>query len=1131
MKNSVIYKLLPLLVWFGLSVLPLWAGAQTTDSSEGDLIYKQAGIYVAADKFDSAILFYEKAAKEYLKEEDLEMYAESRTQLMIWNYNFSRFDLIERIAKHLLAVSDTASKPLPKYRAYAHKYIGLVTESREGDYNQALLHYHDGLKELITALGLEDLKVELNKDVGIVHLILGTVDSADFYFQIALDQQLTAYQPPVAPEQAVKLASTYRLMGTRHTLYSNFKQAQAFYKKSLDLLESVENDISVELDKSNIFSNLGSTFDNEGLADSAIHYFQLQKKIISKLTQNQRVGEIYVNLTTAYIKKRNYDSSLYYAQKSLEIQEAALSSDHPELAYIYVSLGDISVMSQGSLENAKDYYQKAYDIRETALGENHFLTAEALRRLAIVYKHQGLPDKSLRLQNEALKKLEGASDQNINSVLIATIERGSLEQDLKLWEASLGSFQTVIDRASEAEIKNPEILVKALVELAESQMKLQNFDQAEENLVQAENIMRDGFSENHHTFADIWNLRAQKSFQENDLSQSLIHSEKGLKVIFPARDSDKSDKFGSINDAKFYLTLTSFYSSTHYKMYKLSGELTWLKKSIEQGEEMVSFLSWMLPLQSNHQDRLFISNNWQKIYHDLFSAISELITHENTQNNKERLYTQYEKSKAISLLFKSNEQAEYAGSKLPLALLAQENTLKTDLAYYTQLVNQAEIPSSVDSAVLAYAQQRLLTIKLDYKNLMSTIERDFNEYYRFYYDVSTIPVAELEAKLTEEQVVIEYIITDEKLITLCITSDGLHVNSAVIPSNLFDHINQSKLKVLNKSELKVSGRKLYEFLLKPIEHLLVGKEELIIVPYNQLWNVNFDLLLTEEADSDNLKGWPFLIKKYAIGYANSATLLFHENSNVPDPKGQLLAYSYGDEIKSEEAPGLRNTKASLPGTAREIQTLKSVIKGDYYYSDSATESSFKKNAPNYKILHLALHGEVNHKKPIQSRLQFLPSQSDSTEDGNLYVFELYSMKLGAQLAVLSACDTGSGEIVSGEGIMSIGRAFKYAGVNSLLVSRSEISDPITPIIMKSFYSHLLEGKNKAEALRLAKLEFLESSDNIFSNPFYWANFFILGNTEVIRFDNGITYPQWLWLAIFIIILLVIYQLKQRRKTT
>jgi len=124
------------------------------------------------------------------------------------------------------------------------------------------------------------------------------------------------------------------------------------------------------------------------------------------------------------------------------------------------------------------------------------------------------------------------------------------------------------------------------------------------------------------------------------------------------------------------------------------------------------------------------------------------------------------------------------------------------------------------------------------------------------------------------------------------------------------------------------------------------------------------------------------------------------------------------------------------------------------------------------------------------------TQTSDTLDRKLYVRDLYNLKLNADMVVLSACETGLGELQQGEGILSLARGFAYAGAKSIISSLWSVNDKSTADIMTSFYSHLKEGKTKDDALRRAKLDYLSQNPN--AQPFYWAAFTAVGDMKPIK---------------------------------
>jgi CHAT domain-containing protein len=160
---------------------------------------------------------------------------------------------------------------------------------------------------------------------------------------------------------------------------------------------------------------------------------------------------------------------------------------------------------------------------------------------------------------------------------------------------------------------------------------------------------------------------------------------------------------------------------------------------------------------------------------------------------------------------------------------------------------------------------------------------------------------------------------------------------------------------------------------------------------------------------------------------------------------------------------------------------------------AADEKSFKALAPDYATIHLATHGVLDNRNPLYSHLLLTKTDGDVENDGSLEAREIMNMRLNADLAVLSACETGNGRISPGEGVIGMSWAFFVAGTRSMVVSQWRVNSASTSQLMKTFYQSLAEPPNhgnKSQALRRASVRLLK--DPRYRHPFYWAGFVLVG---------------------------------------
>ena len=219
----------------------------------------------------------------------------------------------------------------------------------------------------------------------------------------------------------------------------------------------------------------------------------------------------------------------------------------------------------------------------------------------------------------------------------------------------------------------------------------------------------------------------------------------------------------------------------------------------------------------------------------------------------------------------------------------------------------------------------------------------------------------------------------------------------------------------------------------------------------------------------------------------------------------------------------------LPGAKKEVEVLSREFDGAFFFGAAAHERNFKNQIGNYGILHLAMHGYADDENPDYSGLRFTEVR-DTIEDDTLFTYELYNMAINAHLAVLSACETGFGKAQRGEGIMSLARGFQYAGVQSIIMSLWKTNDLSSSFIMNEFYEELVHGSAKDEALRKAKLKFLQQTDEIRANPAYWAAYSAMGDMRPLKLTKRKKQHPVYWFVGIVVLGISAFVFRKRRKS-
>jgi tetratricopeptide (TPR) repeat protein len=268
-----------------------------------------------------------------------------------------------------------------------------------------------------------------------------------------------------------------------------------------------------------------------------------------------------------------------------------------------------------------------------------------------------------------------------------------------------------------------------------------------------------------------------------------------------------------------------------------------------------------------------------------------------------------------------------------------------------------------------------------------------------------------------------------------------------------------------------------------------GVDRVIVVADGALALVPFEVLPVENG---------LLVERAAVTYMPTAALLTRAAPDAPAwlPPWRLQLRAFADPVFAsatldDPSPGGR----PLASTAEEVRQVASRLGGAaalHLGRDNRKTHLLNAGAERAPVLHLATHARADTDALEQSRIVF-SAADDSDGADYLFLKEAYELPLaGVEMAVLSACDTERGRLVSGEGVQSFSRAFLAAGARSTVTTLWRVADRPTAELMNVFYHHLQRGQPRTEALRLAKVRFLRS-DTALRHPHYWAAFVMTGD--------------------------------------
>jgi CHAT domain-containing protein len=490
--------------------------------------------------------------------------------------------------------------------------------------------------------------------------------------------------------------------------------------------------------------------------------------------------------------------------------------------------------------------------------------------------------------------------------------------------------------------------------------------------------------------------------------------------------------------------------------------------------------------------------------------------------------------------------------------------------YEEQLINTIEkhreylygAQQKNDSVKVRFWQAKIL----EEQRKLESFEQELDKNYPNYKtdkekELQIASIDKIREKLDEKTLLIEYFISEQSCFIFFITKDSSDIiiiedHSLLEFRSLIRELrntlsNPTYITDKRKEGYDLFTKSAFSLFDKYVKHsFLSDKHNLIIVPDRELNYIPFEVLLVEKAGVTNALSYDslaYLIKSYNIRYEYSATVMVnHNHEKKAQGNGRILGYApiYEQDIdfetlnaaqRAERTPKEVHTHKNLKnlsGARKELQMIQAWADGDFYFGSSATEGNFKLNVKdNYSVVHLASHGVVDLDHPSYSSLVYT-EDLDSLQDNLLYAYEINHLDMrNIELVVLSACETGYGKYALGEGMVSLGRSFMYAGVSSIVSTLWELNDQSSVEIMKIFYRNLSNGMRKDEALRAAKLDFLKKNQGISAHPFFWAGIIQIGDPSPIKlhYNRGLQFLGLVFIAIIFCSIIGIWLILRKQK--
>jgi CHAT domain-containing protein len=658
---------------------------------------------------------------------------------------------------------------------------------------------------------------------------------------------------------------------------------------------------------------------------------------------------------------------------------------------------------------------------------------------------------------------------------------------------------------------DPARIPAVLNEMGYTEMKLQKPDSATWFLDQLRTKL-----ENRSTSMDELDLginaryRADLQAGQHDYMGALADLQKAI-VTFSRNFTDTnirrnpSNFTGTFAYYRLYDALVKK-AEVFWELYKSRPDDTWLEASFQAYQAALSLLRYIERSYDTDDAKIFEKRKSGQAYDGALSVCLELHRLHPEGNYLEEAFAISEKSKASIITANLEENTFAHAPGVNTALLQTERNIKYNIARLNVRSEEATDKTEME---------RLAREKAGYEIQLSQLQKQLEQngtYYRLKYQDKDPSPGQLQKQLNGSQALISFY------------AGGGVLHAFVLTASKFTYLRIDSLSRLRKDvgnwanalqtiengrkfKAGALGDKLYATLIKPIQEAARGKDEWIIIPDGFLYFLPFESLPAGEDEKT-------LLETTTISYRFSSQLL--TSPTVDAPSSGILSFAPFAGQGSEGAVSF----ARLPASGEEIAGLQ----GAHFIDAQATKSEFLKQINKYPIVHLATHAVSSPDNAAASFIAFYPVRHSTIEDC-LYLEELYGLNLNAtKLVIISACETGQGELVAREGVISLSRAFAYAGCGSTINSLWKADDKATSFILQRFYEHLQKGQTKAKALRQAKLDYL-ASDAINKSPSFWAHLVLMGDTSPVYKKSW----GWMWSWLLIPLGLAIVQMGRKRK--
>jgi len=964
---------------------------------------------------------------------------------------------------------------------------------------------------------------------------------------LSFNQTLFPFQNPSFPIQMSDFKdkySEYFKQGENFKLQGNYEKSIQYFRESLNIAHK-NKDTKNEVES---LIKLGVLYWNIGQLDKSFDHYQEALSLAGKAEIPEKKEEVlnYIQIYELYQAGKDdrssgeYQKSIENFEKAIELSRETASEEHEvkclrQLSVTYSEIDDIdklfslskealkiarkikhkkeegrSLYNIGLYYDAIDNYSQALLHYEEALRISRILKdysdeSDCLTNISHIYIHVGNYEKALEYLEQVLRIDKRLKEDeyvaiDLNNIGV-TYQKKALHSGNK--DGLYNAFESFKESLKIAKaINDVKTEIQALTNMGMVKIDLEDHPEALRyfnlGLEKAEN------TQDKEEIANILvNIGIVYSMQEKyDLS--IEYFQKAIDTASEIK-GDKTLWEAYFEIANAYMKQNDYQKS--WESYKKSiSHLEKIRSKIQLEELKASYLGTDKRIDT---------------YYNLIDLLVRFDKSEPEKEHNIEAFHYMEKAKARAFLDRLEVSKVNIYQGVDTELLNQEKELMKEISNLNTTLLKPE-------ADLEQKKEIDNQIKLREEQL-EAIRREIRISSPAYANLKDPEIISLEQAqeqlLDNETAFFEYSIGKGKSYAFVIRKRGLKIFPLPPAEEIQAQVNEYLMTITDKENKDFHlGYKLFCTLVLPGLEKNINK--LIFIPDDILHYLPFETLISQK----NEKRW--LIKDYRVSYAPSISslrgIIQRKGLNGQKPQKDILAFGdpyFGPDEEEENARETLKDFSSansssffrLKYSSSEIEKIRALFKKaeiNIFKRKEATEEQLKTlNLSDYKILHLATHCLIDNEKPARSSIVFSLADT-STEDGFLQMREIFNLKLNSDLVSLSACETGLGQFIRGEGIEGLSRAFFYAGASSVLMSLWAVHDQATSQFMERYYFHLRSSNSIMDSLRKTKLEMIDS--DVLSHPYYWAGFVVTGNSDRIIYPSATKKLILIILLIFLI---------------